>query len=189
MTTNNSINSQNQPSGIRAPYVTILSQTASTSPYLEFTGLNSSLYRKYEFEFELLQPDTNSETLYCLMATAGGYLGAGNYGYSNSASTTAGAVNSAGGSVDQILLSTSGTIDNGGAAHGVQGTVTLLGFNKAVGTTNIFSSLAWYGSAGRVGFRGTGNIAPDDQNIVSIKFLFATGNILAGTITQYGIPI
>lgn len=168
-------------------YVKILTQTASTSATLPFT-LDASVYRAYMFIIQSIHPASDSTNLLFDLANSGSY-GSGiayAYEYLDSANTsnTIGSDGGAGPAIIGLSLQNDGT---DGTHWGGTGWLTLTNFNTVGRAATYESFIQYYNGSQRNYFKSYGNSTNPAINANAGQFKMSSGNIVSGSVTQYGI--
>jgi hypothetical protein len=171
----------------------ILTTTASNSALVAFTNL-SSLYSRYEIEFNYILPATDGKGLFAQISTDNGSTyAATNYLASVEYSSNGDAIANIGSTTTALQLSGNYTLDNNwgvknSASKGVCGRLTIYdpsntAKNKQIYIDLTYATLLGYSAATRVYAQYTGSTSA----INAIKFFFDSGNIASGTFKLYGI--
>ncbi len=183
MTTNNASNIVNVTSGSNVAWVKVQSLVASNSSLLEFT-IDATTYRSYEFILESIQPVSNTTALVCQVKTGGSYYTGTDYVsilFYNSSGGAVTLLNNQTGSYLQLIKN---SLNNDQSLGGILRTHALPN-----GSFGMQCTAEWYDSTGGYRVSSSGTLrygAGSGANCTNIKFYMSSGNISAGTITQYG---
>ncbi len=178
--TNNSITISNSTSNVTIAAggrVLLATNTPSNQATVDFTSLAG--YRSYTFEIENLVPRSNSDLLVRVDVGSGFDSTSTRYVAvtGSNVSTTTTAMN--------ICIDGTVPVANGGS--GISGRISapdLTTSTKKHFTWNCMwqTAASWFASA------GGGAYTFSSANVISVRFLFATGNVSTGTIRAYGNP-
>ena len=191
MTTNNSSNSYNLPSGFGAGLVKVSTQTASNQASIPFTGLDFTKYRQFLFIMQFITPATNNQALRAQVGNVSdGYLAAdysNQYIYQLSTGSLTGVCTDDADSY--IKVSAEQAIDGSSTDHVFQGTFTLAqDYDGTYCKNKTTFEGTWQGSGARGGVDGRSCQSNATTNpTTQVQFYFASGNVLSGTVTAYGL--
>jgi len=181
-----------------ASFVTITSQTASSSATLDFTTtVDWTLYDIYEFDFINILPATNGAQLEGLVTKDAGSnweAGASDYAININASTTAGTDTVKTNGVTRMIFTddVNGVLNSAG--NGINGKITLYAPNVASKVKQFISYISYWDSASNYASADGSNCFYDGAAlgtgaaaINGVRFRFHSGNIASGTIRVRGI--
>jgi len=160
------------------------SATASSSASIEFTGLNSNVYKHYRVLIDGFVPVTNAQSIGMQLSSGGSFVTSG-YWWQNFRWTTSASAARGNTSDDRIYLEAYGA-DNStnNATYGGGGwTVDILDANQSTVQQKVVYSGGYFGST-LLGVSGTGRGATGQ--IDAIKFIVSSGNIAQGRFYLYG---
>lgn len=187
MSTNNACDIINVVSGLALAGQRISTQTASTSPTIDFTGLTNT-YASYLVVMNRVAPDTNNASFKMLTGNGGTYSTSSYTNLLNLVKTSGQTsyINSDGAGSAVEISATQG-VSSSSTDHAVCGLIQLYSVANnsapaviqlnAFGLTN--GGDRWLAQGG---CRGDSSGATD-----CIQFKFSSGNIASGTFTLYGL--
>ena len=159
------------------------SATASSSASIEFTGLNSNVYKHYRVLIDGFVPATNATSLGMQTSTGGSYTTSGywwqNFRWTTSASGIRGST-----SDDRIYLEAYGADNSANTANnGGSWVIDIIGSWQ---TTDLHKVVyqGYYQGSTMLGITGGGRTGTG--RIDGIKFLVSSGNISTGRFYIYG---
>ncbi len=164
----------------------------NTGTTLDFTTFISSTYDDYMIDFVNVIPATNNSNFLMRMGTGGGptYDSGTNYGWMESTFRTGGANSNQGSTSGATSMQFAG--DGAGVSsntlYGVSGTMRLMSPQSTSLYKQLFGQTFWFydGGADQVNSTVMG-IYRSTTAVTAVRFMFAAGNVAAGTIRIYGV--
>ena len=170
-------------SGSGADCVFLGSATASSSASIEFTGLDSTLYKNYRVYVDCFVPVTNGQSIGMQLSSGGSFVTSG-YFWQNFRWTTTASAARGNSSDDRIYLEAYGADNSANTANnGGSWVIDIIGSWQ---TTDLHKVVyqGYYQGSTMLGITGGGRTGTG--RIDGIKFLVSSGNISTGRFYLYG---
>lgn len=178
--------------GVSGSWTKILSQAASASATIDFTGLSSS-YLQYKIELIDIVPGTDADSFYFRVGTGGTpTYQASNYAYSSYGYSAGGSgvQQDSNTGVNQIILNNTGAGLRLGSAAGESYNGTIIIYNPSQASYNHMISFTCEYSANDgsnyVALNG-GGVWVTTTAVTAARLLMSSGTIASGTLVLYGL--